>query len=612
MQWTPQQTYIGRDIMALMSRLTMGQVSTTGRVFDSVNFKGIMLSSIDEMLADSQRSYGPVIKGIALSQATVEVRQGGTLIYQQDVPPGAFELTDVVPGRSSGDLEVTVRESSGEVRTFIQPYATQPKMVREGQLRYSLSAGTYDDANKRAGNNLFTQGEALYGINNRATLFGGALLSNNYQSVASGVGLNLGGLGGLSLELDASKKRADGRNEGGSGLAAKVNYAKYLEVTGTSLTASLTESLDQKYATYQDYQTRNVADADLTQPTNIRRQWQLGINQPLGFMGALSLNYYSQDSWDAYFRSKTLNVSYSKSWAGVNANLSLSQSDITNGTRIKDNVVALNVTVPFSTLWGAPGQARINHNYIQGNEGPAQNQTSVSGTLLRDNNLNYSLSRTWSGDQTGEAVRAQYYGGSGSVNAGYSQNSTGSRQMSLGASGSVVAHPGGVTLGQKISNDDAFAIVSAPGAGGVSVTTKSGVKTDWRGYAIVPSLSAYRGNNISLDSTTADDDTTLNATQIRAVPGFGTAVDASFATAIGRKAWVKVLHRNEPLPFGTELNGTQDASGIVDEKGFAWLTGLTDGERLNAVVDGGYCSIKVSFAHLKLKNDLYTGTFNCE
>lgn len=612
MQWMPQQTYVGRDIISLMSRLTMGQVSTAGRVFDSFNIKGINLSSIDEMLPDSQQSYGPVIKGIALTQATVEVRQSGTLIYQQDVPAGAFEISDVVPGRTSGDLEVTIRESSGEVRTFIQPYATQPKMVREGQLRYSLNAGTYD-ATDSTDDNLFLLGEILYGVSNLSTIFGGVLVSNNYQSLASGIGLNMGRLGGISIELDLSKKRVAINNDNGAGYATKINYAKYLDVTGTSLNASLTESLDPKYASYTDYQTRNISDNELrSQPINIRRQWQLSANQSFGKFGSLSLNYYAQKSWDERYRSRTFNTSYSTSWAGVTTSLSLSQSDITNGLRYKDNVVAFNVTVPFSAMWGSPGQARINHSYIQSNGGPAQNQSSVSGTLLRDSNLNYSLSKNWTGEQTGQAARAQYNGGSGSLSAGVSDNSNGSRQVSFGASGSVVAHPGGITLGQSISNNDAFAIVSAPGAAGVSVSTKSGVKTDWRGYAIVPSLTAYRGNNIGLDSTTTDDDTTLNATQLRAVPGYGTAVNASFATSIGGKAWLKILHKNNGLPIGTELNGTNEAFGIVDEKGFAWLTGLTDGERLNAVVDGSHCSIKVRFNGLVLKKGVYTGIVNCD
>ncbi|WP_326469292.1 fimbria/pilus outer membrane usher protein [Enterobacter wuhouensis] len=613
MNWQPTQTYIGRDILSLMSRLMMGQTTTSGRVFDSFNFKGLSLSSIDEMLPDSQRNYAPVIKGIALSQANIEIRQDGNLIYQKSIPAGSFELTDVVPNNSSGDLEVTIRESTGEVRKFIQPYATQPKMVRQGQLRYALSSGRYDNGNAAGDKEIFVQAEGLYGVGNTVSVFSGAMASSSYQSGIAGVGLNLGDFGGISLEIDTSRNKESEWLKSDSGYASKINYSKYFGLSGTSLQASYTQSHERGYFTYADYQARHETNHGSTNlPGNIKRQWQAGLSQELAQFGSLSLNYYSQQSWDDTYNSKTLNASYNTNWKGISAGISYSQSDITSTTRYKDNVLALNVVVPFSSLWGPSSQARINHSYITSRSGLAQNQTTLSGSLLRDNNLNYSLSQTWAQDQTGQAGRIQYDGGSGSVNAAYSRNNNGSRQYSLGSSGSVVFHPGGVTLGQSITPKEPFAIVSAPGAGNVSVTTKSGVKTDSRGYAIVPALTAYRQNSIAIDPTTASDTTSLTSTQTQSTPGFGTAIAAKFGTHIGHKAWVHILYRNRPLSLGTELFGKNGASGIVDDKGYAWITGLTDGEQLNANVDGRQCRIHIHYNRLVLSREVYTGAVECQ
>lgn len=613
MHWQPTQTFIGRDIISLMSRVILGQTTTAGRVFDSFGFKGVSLSSIDEMLPDSQRNYAPVIKGIALSQATVEIRQEGNLIYQKSVPAGSFELTDVVPNNSSGDLEITVRESNGEVRKFIQPYATQPKMVRPGQLRYALSSGTYDNGNSHSNSDIFVQAEGLYGLGNTLTVFSGALASHDYQSGVAGVGLNLGDFGGISLEVDVSRNNAAQRVDSGSGYASKINYSKYFGLSGTSLRASLMESHDRGYLTYPDYQSRyNTSDSSGNIQGNSHRQWQVSLNQDLNQFGSFSFNYYAQHSWNNVYRSETLNVSYNTNWKGISAGVSYSQSDITSVQRYKDNVLALNVTIPFSTLWGAPAQARINHSYITSHSGLSQNQTTVSGSLLRDNNFNYSLSQTWAQEQSGQAARVQYDGGSGSVNAAYSRNNNGYRQYSLGSSGSVVFHPGGVTLGQNISPKEPFAIVSAPGADNVSITTQSGVKTDYRGYAIVPTLTSYRQNSIGIDPTTASEFTTLTSTQMQATPGFGTAINAQFSTSIGRKAYVQVLYQNRPLSLGTELRGSLGASGIVDEKGYAWITGLSDGEIFSADVGGKQCLIHTSYDRMVLTKDIYTGSVKCQ
>lgn len=611
--WQPTQTFIGRDIISLMSRLVLGQTTTAGRVFDSFGFKGISLSSIDEMLPDSQRNYAPVIKGIALSQATVEIRQDGNLIYQRSVPAGSFELTDVVPNNSSGDLDVTVRESNGEVRKFIQPYATQPKMVRQGQLRYALSSGTYDNGNNHSNTDIFIQAEGLYGLGNTLSVFSGAMASSPYQSGVAGVGLNLGDFGGISLEMDVSRNNATERVASGSGYASKINYSKYFALSGTSFRASLTESYDRGYLTFTGYQSRYNNDLQSGNvPGNIRRQWQVTLNQDLQQFGSFSFNYYEQHAWDEVYRSETLNVSYNTSWKGISAGVSYSRSDITNVQRYKDNVLALNVTVPFSTLWGQPTQARINHSYITSHSGLSQHQTTVSGSLLRDNNFNYSLSQTWAQDQTGQAARMQYDGGSGSVNAAYSQTNNGYSQYSLGSSGSVVLHPGGLTLGQSLSPKEPFAVVSAPGADNLSVTTKSGVTTDRRGYAIVPTLTAYRQNSISVDPTTASEFATLTSTQMQAVPGFGTAISAQFGTSIGRKAYVQVLYQKQKLSLGTELRGNNGASGIVDEKGYAWITGMSDGEIFDVNVNGKQCRIHTSYDRMVLMKDIYTGSVQCQ
>lgn len=611
--WRSDQTYLGRDVTSLMSRLMMGQVSTAGRVFDGFNFRGVMLTSIDEMLPDSQRNYAPMISGIALTQAMVEVRQAGNLIYQKSVPPGPFTFADVVPNNSSGDLVVTVRESSGEVRTYIQPYASQPKMVRKGQFRYSLSAGQYENSDANSDDALFAQLEALYGLGNIVTLFGGVMGSQNYQAAASGFGINLGDLGGISLELDASRQQASHHlQQPQGGYASKVSYEKYFTATQTTLNTSLTENQDRRYATYSDYQSRYALDpVSSGHLDNLRRRWQLSVSQSLGSFGSLSLNYYAQKSWDERYQTKTMNASYNTYWKGISTNISYSRSDIRTGTRYLDSVLAMNISIPFSTLWDAPGRMQINHNYSQGRSGYTQNQTSVNGTLLQDNNLSYSLSQTWSKQQNGQGARVQYDGGYGSVNASWSQTGNSNRQYSVGASGAVVVHPGGVTFGQNISANDAFAVISAPGASDVSVTSRSGVTTDWRGYAIVPSLSVYRQNSIGLDAKTAGDDTTLKTTQMQVVPGFGTAINARFDTAIGRKAYLNIRYRNTPLPLGTELHGDKAGSGIVDDKGAAWLTGLNDNETLTARFDGTTCVVSINLDRLTRKKDFYTGNEQC-
>ncbi|GGD10827.1 hypothetical protein GCM10011513_05350 [Franconibacter daqui] len=120
-------------------------------------------------------------------------------------------------------------------------------------------------------------------------------------------------------------------------------------------------------------------------------------------------------------------------------------------------------------------------------EGSAQT-LGLNGSALADNNLNWGVQQSISHDGSSNAtsLNADYRGTYGELNAGYSQDQT-QRQINYGVSGGLVAHRHGVTLGQPLG--ETFALVEAPGASGTAIANQSGVKTDYRGYAIVPYAS---------------------------------------------------------------------------------------------------------------------------
>ncbi|MDP1288243.1 fimbria/pilus outer membrane usher protein, partial [Klebsiella pneumoniae] len=76
----------------------------------------------------------PVIKGIARTTADVTVYQNGYSIYKTTVSPGAFEINDLYPTGSAGDLYVTVKESDGGEQSFVVPFASLAILQREGQI----------------------------------------------------------------------------------------------------------------------------------------------------------------------------------------------------------------------------------------------------------------------------------------------------------------------------------------------------------------------------------------------------------------------------------------------------------------------------------------------
>jgi outer membrane usher protein len=76
----------------------------------------------------------------------------------------------------------------------------------------------------------------------------------------------------------------------------------------------------------------------------------------------------------------------------------------------------------------------------------------------------------------------------------------------------------------------------SPGASGVSVENQTGVKTDWRGYAVMPYATVYRYNRVALDTNTMSNNTDIENNVSSVVPTKGALVRASFDTRIGVRA----------------------------------------------------------------------------
>lgn len=167
------------------------------------------------------------------------------------------------------------------------------------------------------------------------------------------------------------------------------------------------------------------------------------------------------------------------------------------------------------------------------------------GNNVRAPNLGTSFSHDSSGN-TGNSG-----GNAGTVNASYripvaEFNDTvdagnGYSQASLGASGVVVVHPGGITFGEPIG--DTVVIIEAPGAAGVRVTNGSDVRVNGSGYALVPYLALYALNTLQIDPQDLSLDVQLNATSAQVAPHAGAVVIVTFKTESGRSVFLRIPRR---------------------------------------------------------------------
>ncbi|MBB1199525.1 fimbrial assembly protein [Enterobacteriaceae bacterium 89] len=568
--WDNMGTWLTRAIIPLKSQLTLGETSTPSDIFDSLRIRGVLLASDEQMLPDSQRGFAPVVRGIAKSNAEVVIEQNGYVIYRRFVSPGQFEINDLYPTSNSGDLTVTVKEADGSEQKYIQPYAAVAVLQREGHLKFSIAGGQYQAGGYQSGSPSLVQLNAIYGLPAGFTGYGGVMAAQGYSAQALGLGVNLQGLGAVSLDAThATSLLADDAQS--SGMAWRLLYAKSFAGTGTSFNLSGYRYSTAGYYSFQEAtDSRYGADSDYG---NYHRhsQLQVNLNQPLGDYGSVYVNASRLRYWQGESQNISLGyngrigrVSWSLAWS---ANKNPDDKDT-------DHLCSLTFSLPMGNAWAS---MRMQSDQ----KGASTAQAGLNGSLLADRNLNYAISEGYGNDGEGNSgnVSLDYLGSQGDLSAGYSYGPD-NRQLNYGARGGVIVHSGGVTLGQPLG--ETLALISARGAGGSQVSNNSGVALDPWGQAIVPQLTPYSETQVALRPGSLNNQVDLDSAFVDVVPTRGAVVKATFSTHVGYRALLTLTMPGKgKVPFGATAVLEDDraktpTTGMVAEEGELYLSGLPE------------------------------------
>jgi outer membrane usher protein len=584
--WQNQATYLQRDIASWQSRLTLGDTYTPSGLYDSVQFRGVQLETQDSMIPDSMRGYAPVVRGIARSNALVTVRQNGGVIYQTNVAPGAFEIRDLYPTSSSGNLDVTVRESDGRETTFVQPFSAVPGMQREGQFHYALSGGKYRSWASASRKPEFMLGTIDYGVASSTSLAAGGIYSDKYWSGLLGVGQGLGVMGSLSLDLTYAHTQIEGQSTR-SGHSWRAQYSKDLTQSGTSFVLA-----GYRYSTsgYYDFREANeLLPRDNGEEDswynwqrvhNKRSRMEVQLSQQLGDYGSLNLTAYQQDYWNSSGKEQTFMLGYNLRHNDISYGLNLSETHYPESN--PNRSIYFNVDIPLDSMLAG---SRVSYSLNTDNHHRVRNQVGLSGQALQDNRLNWSVSEGYENQGSGESgsLSASYNGSKAQVNGSYSHDKY-SQQVNGGIRGGVVVHPYGVTLSRSLG--DTITLVRAPGAGDIGISNQQGLTTDSRGYAVVPYATAYHKNTVQIQTDTLADNVDIDSPSQTVIPTTGAVVIADFNVRTGDRVLAHMRSNGKPLPFGASVNLRQGkkllGSSFVGEDGEVYLSGVPEQSQVEA------------------------------
>ena len=576
-------TSVQRPLPQLDSIMAFGDNYTNSSLFGNLSFNGVKLSTDQRMWPQGKRGYAPEVRGVATTTARVVVRQQGKVIYETTVAPGAFVINDLYNTRGQGDLTVDVVEANGQVSRFTVPYSAVPDSIRPGNWNYELAMGYvrqyYSVENK------FIEGVLQRGMSNVLTANMGSRLADNYQAFLAG-GVLATSVGAFGLNTVFSSAHVE-NNEKQQGWRVEASYSKTF-TTGTNLVLAAYRYSTSGYRDLQDVLgvRRQEKNGTLyySDTLNQRNNFSATVSQPMGDWGMLSFTGSTSDYYNNASRITQLQLGYSNSWRDISFNISAARQrstyssryfssvndrdfDNENQRKYTENTVSLGISIPFdfgssrSQINLDMNRSRDSRTATVGMSGTTGEKSSTSWALYSgiEHNNDSGDSSTWGGN-------IEHRTSVGAFRA-YASRGDSYQQYGLGMSGTLVAHRGGITAGPYTS--DTFALVEAPGARGAEIRNGQGATVDRFGYAILPSLTPYRYNTISLDSQSMADDVELQGGSKRLVPYAGAISRVTFKTTHGKATLINTtLPDGSQPPMGADVTDSNgEAVGIMGQGG---------------------------------------------
>lgn len=573
-----ESIYTYAEHVFVPQRLTMqvGEINAMSDVLSGVPITGVQLMPTSGLQKDGS---GVSVSGIArTSQARVEVRQNGRLIFNTLVPAGPFTLDDVPMVRNNVDLDVTVVESDGSTNRFIVPAASVKSRNLSRPNGLTVSAGQVRSIESDYSDPLVFNVSDGWRILPWMNLLASGVVAEDYQAAGVRTEFMLTDGWNVSTSMAASKAQfGDSDNGIKNELQSDYSLTESVGLSGSVAHYSgdyreLADAMDDDYQGYDNSYSANI-------------RW----STPLAgaFSAGLSYNQAAGDGED----SRYLLLSWGKTFKYASVNVNWQSAVGSTDDDQDDDLLYINFSIPL-------GGSQSLSSYMRKQGDSTSYGLANSGALGNDTNYYISADRD---DESQE----NSFNGNINTNLHYTQLSVGGgtsgdhqRNYNATLSGGIAMHKDGVTF-SPYSIKDTFAIakLSEPKAG-VEITTPQGtVWTDRWGQAVIPGLTEWRNSRIEVDANKLPQSMTLaNGTKYIAA-AHGSVSEVSFKVLNSRRVMLRIKQADgKPLAKGLSVVDAKDnyVVTVVDD-GHVFLNDADQVTALYAINDENQRLCKLDF-----------------
>lgn len=550
---THLDAYAQRTFASHQAVLQAGQINLYNPVLAGAQINGMQVLT-EQALQD--QNQGATIDGIANGPAQVEVRQNGTLIHSTVVPAGPFSLSNVPRLNGRSDVEVTVKETSGEERRFIVPAA----MLGLGLPApgYSVAAGRVRNIGDGQGAEPWVVSAGWSTVPHPQVSLGSGLLAAEYYRSA---GLSLGLLPWQDSQLQLAVVASEAtRRDNNRGLQTDLSWSQRLSERWSVSAANSWRTLGYRDLTESTYTT----DTREQQRSRYRDQQSATASWSHQWLGAFSAGVSRSSSFQGDSSSRAL-ASWGTQVGGVS--ISATAEWQMGGRRHNDDSVYLNISLPL-------GENRRGRAWVRNTGG--EHRTGLGMNEQINDQLAYRVgvehdTRDREVESSLGISALPFYS---QLDVNYTRSDAERSSYQGGARGAVVMHGDGVTF-SPYPVRDTFAVLSVGDMAGIKVSTPSGpVWTDWQGQAVVPQVSAYGRSPVEVQTRSLPRNADINNGLAVISAGRGAVDRIEFGVALTRRALLTV---DGPVPRGATVT-TEDGEFItlVQEGSQVFLPNVLD------------------------------------
>jgi outer membrane usher protein len=529
------------------------QFANSGDLGSSVNIGGLGFSKVYKI--DPYFITQPVfnLQGVTALPSQADIYMDGVLVSKQQIAPGAFDLKNIYSYTGAHTIDVVLRDPFGNEQKISYPLYYSAQLLREGLHEYSYNVGflreKYGVASDDYGKSVFSAFHR-YGVTS----------SLNIGARAEGSdGVYNGGLSTSFLVPRAGAFTLSAAESDAHGIKGSAGSFQHSYQIGSFNTNLLLRAFSRDYATVSTPASPGMA----------RYEASVGAGASLSSLGGIFLGYSKSKTYSDVITQVT-SASYS---AGLSKSINFFAT--ASATRTTQTTYSFFVGLNINLSKNMRGAAQYTKT-----EGANTETVQIQKDIPVGEGVGYraGLSRADTGASSAYSFNpfVQYNAPYGIYSVDSSvQHAAGSTTESyaVSAAGAFVYAGGFAGITRPVS--DSFGIIVVDSVPDVTVLNNGQEigKTDASGTMVVPTLTSYNQNRVTVDTKNVPIDYSISGVNASLSPslwsGSCVAFDAVKIQAITGSLLAAHDAKKEPVEYqeGTITVGTNSVPFLTGKGG---------------------------------------------